>query len=79
MRSGEILRLIGIHRQLELSVRPSEIMGITDSYTAFCFDEAAAFIVSKLRDGEKPVMEMGRGDEPARYRRPSDLYNKYGH
>lgn len=77
MRSGEILRVIGTHRQLELSIRPSEVMGITDSYTAFCFDEAAAFIVSKLRDGEKPVMEIGRCDGPARYKRPSDLYNKY--
>lgn len=34
--------------------RPSEILRITDSYTAFCFDEACAFIMTKLLNGEKP-------------------------
>lgn len=53
------------------------MMGIRDSYTAFCFDEASAYIVSRLKEGEKPVMNIGRSGEPAEYKRPSDLYNKY--
>ncbi len=35
--------------------RPSEVMGITDSYTAWCFDEACLYMMSKLEDtGEIP-------------------------
>lgn len=52
-------------------------MGIRDSYTAFCLDEAAAYIVARIKDGEKPVMDIGSGRGPANYKRPSDLYNKY--
>lgn len=28
--------------------RPSELLGISDSYTAFCFDEACMFILSRI-------------------------------
>lgn len=55
------------------------MMGIKDDYTAFCFDEAAAFIVSRLKEGKEPVMKIGASGGPAEYKRPSDLYNKYKH
>lgn len=35
--------------------RVSELMGIEDNYLAFCIDEAAALVKSKLKAGEKPV------------------------
>lgn len=34
--------------------RPSDILKISDSYTAFCFDEACAYIRAKLDSGEEP-------------------------
>lgn len=57
------------------------MMGIKDDYTAFCFDEAAAFILSRLKEGEEPVIKIGdsKSGGPAEYKRPSDLYNKYKH
>lgn len=36
------------------STRPSEIMGIEDSYTAYCFDEACAWILGQIESGEEP-------------------------
>ena len=35
-------------------VRPSEILDIEDAYTAYCFDEACVYILSKIENGEKP-------------------------
>jgi hypothetical protein len=35
-------------------LRPSEILNIPDEYTAFCFDEACEYIITKLEDGKKP-------------------------
>lgn len=34
--------------------RPSEIMGISDAYAAYCFDEAALFLLAEAtgKDGE---------------------------
>lgn len=75
IRSGEVLRLIGAYRMLECSVRPSEVMGIEDGYTSFCFDEACAFIVKQLKDGKEPIMRVENNGIV--YKRPSDLYNKY--
>nr|DAG35099.1 MAG TPA: hypothetical protein [Caudoviricetes sp.] len=55
--------------------RPSEVMGIEDVYTAFCFDEAIAYIIQRLKDGEEPVIQQ---EELVReYSRPSDLYNQF--
>lgn len=34
---------------------PSEIIKIDDEYTAFCFDEACAYIMGKIDAGENPV------------------------
>lgn len=35
--------------------RPSEILGITDSYVAYCFDQACLYILMKIKDNIKPV------------------------
>lgn len=53
-------------------------MGIEDEYTAFCFDEACAFIVSKLRDDEEPIINLGEGSSSDKvYSKPSDFYKKF--
>lgn len=54
---------------------PSEVMGIEDEYTAFCFDEACAFIVAKMQKGEEPVLQIDSTNHPAQ--KPSDLYGKF--
>lgn len=36
---------------VEFNVRPSEIMGAQDSYTAYCFDEACMYIRGKIAEG----------------------------
>lgn len=51
-------------------------MGIKDTYTAFCLDEACAFIVQQIQDGKEPVIKVESNNAVA-YNKPSDLYAKY--
>lgn len=51
-------------------------MGIEDEYTAFCFNEACAFILTKIKDGEEPIVRLGENNKKV-YSRPSDFYNKF--
>lgn len=46
------------------------MIAISDDYTAYCFDEACAFISQQLKDGKEIV-------ERTHYNKPSDLYKKY--
>lgn len=46
---------------------PSEMLSLTDPYTAYCFNEACACIMKHLDDKEEPVFEV-------RYSRASELY-----
>ena len=64
---------------LDMHTKPSDLMGIEDAYTAFCFDEACAVIMKRLQDGEKPIFEKGKGPDGynKEYSKPSDLYKKY--
>lgn len=64
---------------LDMHTKPSDVMGIEDAYTAFCFDEACAMIVKRIKDGEKPIFLKGKDKDgyTKEYSRPSDLYNKY--
>ena len=63
---------------LDMHIRPSDLIGIDDVYTAFCFDEACAFIIKNLKDGLEPTIKMnGLGEEKGVYSKPSDLYKKY--
>jgi hypothetical protein len=34
--------------------RPSEILGIIEEYDAYCLDEAVAYIILKMEQGEQP-------------------------
>lgn len=64
---------------LDMHIRPSELMDISDAYTAFCFDEACAYILKELKDGKEPIFKKGSSNdlENSSYKSPSDLYKKY--
>lgn len=51
-------------------VRPSTLFDISDPYTAFCFDEACAYITGKLEQGEEPQFRK-------KYKSFRDIYSKY--
>ncbi|WP_111921125.1 hypothetical protein [Clostridium cochlearium] len=34
--------------------RPSEIIGLTNDYEAFCFDEACIYIMNKMQEEDSP-------------------------
>lgn len=62
---------------LHMSCRPSELINIPDSYTAFCFDEACAYIMMQLNDEKEVRKDLGNEEKPKEnYSRPSDFYNK---
>jgi len=50
--------------------RPSELLGLADVYTSFCFDEACAFIIGKIENGELPTFKV-------QYNSFADLYKSY--
>ena len=52
-------------------------MGIDDPYTAYCLDEACAFIHTKLQKGEEPVIPKEEEPEPVHYSSPSEFYKKF--
>lgn len=54
--------------------RPSEMLEIDDAYTAFCFDEVIAYIISRLKQGDKIKLPQA---EAKNYKRPSDLYKQF--
>jgi hypothetical protein len=37
--------------------RVSEILGVTEEYDAYCLDEAVAYIILKMEQGEQPRYE----------------------
>ena len=49
---------------------PSELLHISDPYTSYCFDEACAFIMSKLDAGEEMAFKT-------HYTSFTDLYRSY--
>lgn len=63
-------------------VRPSQLIGITEEYDAYCFDEAAAYIISRIKDGETPDFSIkdNKGTiEKPRYSKMSDMYKSMGY
>ena len=52
MTSEEILPVIAIAK--DSGKRPSEICGIIDEYTAYCFDVACLYIKQQIAEGKKP-------------------------
>lgn len=71
------MELIGVYKTLDLNCRPSDLIGINDLYTAYCFDEVCAIIISKLAQGETPFVGS-KPDGLNHVSKPSDLYKKYG-
>lgn len=61
--------------------RPSEIIGIVDVYTAFCFDEACAYITSKIKDGEEPDFTVKKSEslEKPHYSSLKEMYSAMGY
>ena len=56
MKSKNVLSLIGMMNLYR--TRPSVLLGIEDEYTAFCLDEACAYIANKIESGEKPMFNL---------------------
>lgn len=55
---------------------PSEILGISDSYTAFCFDEACTMLMLRIQKGEEPI--FAEDEEERHFSTPSEMYESMG-
>lgn len=53
--------------------RPSSLLGITDTYTAFCLDEAVGYIMQQLDSKKEPHFKK----KYKQYTSFSDLYKQY--
>lgn len=51
-------------------VRPSTLLDLVDPYTAYCFDEACAYITKQIEDGEEPQFRM-------RFKSFKEMYEHY--
>lgn len=69
---------MGVYKTLDLKIKPSEMLGITNTYEAYCFDECCAFIIKELKDGKKIKAQQKMEKGYARnYSKPSDLYKQF--
>ena len=50
--------------------RPSVLLNITDPYTAYCLDEACAYIVGQIEKGNEPQFRK-------KYNSFKDIYSQY--
>jgi len=64
-----VLDTIGLAESYQC--RPSSLFDIQDPYTAYCFDEACAYIKAKIKAGEQPVFR-----EQGNYSSLSEFYSK---
>lgn len=72
------MRVIGVYKMLGMQGRPSELLSIEDSYTAFCFDEVCAYILSELQSGKTLIERKDKKQQQTHcYARPSELYSKF--
>lgn len=54
------------------------MMAVEDEYTAYCFDEACFYILSMIKEGNKPrFTEDGKKKVKGHYSSFSDLYKQY--
>lgn len=65
-------------------IRPSKIAGIEDTYIAYCFDEACAYIQIRIDNEEKPIFDKIGDDKKSKKRikknqrmLPSEIYERY--
>lgn len=56
---------------------PSDIIGVEDNYTAFCFNEACAEIILRLQNEEKPIYREQK-EEQEEYSNFTDFYKNFG-
>lgn len=68
VKSKGILSILGLSNTWK--ERPSVIMGISDPYTAYCFDEACTFILKRIEDGDEPMFRK-------KYTSFKELYAQY--
>lgn len=68
MASEQIFTVLSIANLY--NCRPSDVMGVDDQYTAYCFDSACAYIVTKLEAGEEPQFTH-------HYSSFEEMYSKY--
>lgn len=68
MKSKSILNVLGLANVYK--VRPSTLLDIMDQYTAYCFDEACAYITGQLEKGEEPQFKR-------KYKSFKDIYSQY--
>lgn len=50
--------------------RPSTLLDIADPYTAYCFDEACAYITMQMEDGNEPTFKK-------KFKSFRDIYAQY--
>lgn len=58
------------------------MIGIEDDYTRYCFDEAVAYIISRIKDGENPNFSIKDNNgmiEKPHYSKMSDMYKSMGY
>lgn len=54
------------------------MLGIEDSYTAFCFNEACCELTLRLSEGEEPhYIEQNKKAETKHYNNFKDFYKQY--
>lgn len=68
VKSKNILNVLGLAKIYK--VRPSTFLDLVDPYTAYCFDEACAYIVDQLEKGNEPIFKNA-------YKSFKDLYAQY--
>lgn len=76
MSSERIISVISMSKRYKQ--RPSQIIGVTDEYTAYCFDEACLYIWNMMEDGKEPKFKKVDNKLKQRYSRPSDMYKDMG-
>lgn len=57
-------------------VKPSEVLNISDGYTAFCFDEACAVIMARMQNDEEPIFM--EDEKPKHYRTFTEMMKDKG-
>jgi hypothetical protein len=53
--SEEIMEFLNVCQFYSNVKLPSEMIGIEDEYTAYCFNEAIAYMTTRIRNGDKPI------------------------
>lgn len=51
-------------------IRPSQLLNVPDEYTAYCLDEACAYIMSRVDNGEELYFKK-------KYTSFTDMYSQY--